>query len=130
MTKTDAAVLYENAVKPTHGTHCIGDLVSDRIDLLSDFSSFREFIDKQIQLHNLSKVGEVYHHFPGGGFTAVVCLSESHLSIHTWPERNYFTFDVFLSNFKRDNREITLSLFKDTISFFEAVAKSETILDR
>ena len=27
--------------------------------------------------------------FPGGGLTGCVIIGESHVAIHTWPERNY-----------------------------------------
>ncbi len=30
-----------------------------------------------------------------GGVTGTVVLSTSHAAIHTWPERRFFTFDVF-----------------------------------
>ena len=37
------------------------------------------------------------HHFsPSGGVSGVAVLSESHISVHTWPERNYAAFDVFM----------------------------------
>lgn len=37
------------------------------------------------------------HHFsPNGGISGVVVLAESHISIHTWPERNYAALDVFM----------------------------------
>jgi S-adenosylmethionine decarboxylase len=130
MTNPSVDVLVENPVTPVRGTHCIGDLVTNRTDLLSDFTAFQLFIDALIDQHGLTKVGEVYHTFPNGGYTAVVCLSESHLSIHTWPEKNYLTFDVFLSNFKRDNRDVTVSIFQDTVAFFAATIKQETLLDR
>ena len=32
----------------------------------------------------------------GGGVTGVVLLSESHISIHTWPERDYAAIDIFM----------------------------------
>ena len=38
-----------------------------------------------------------FHHFsPNGGVSGVVVLAESHISIHTWPERNYAAVDVFM----------------------------------
>lgn len=112
------------------GLHCIANLQTSRLDLLSDFLAFQYFIDKEIRDFQLNKVGEVYHNFATGGFTAVVCLSESHLSIHTWPERNYLTFDVFLSNYLKDNRATTEALYQHTIQFFEAKVLEETILNR
>lgn len=32
----------------------------------------------------------------GGGVTGVALLAESHISVHTWPERGYAAFDVFM----------------------------------
>lgn len=31
-----------------------------------------------------------------GGLSSVAILAESHLSVHTWPERNFAAFDVFM----------------------------------
>ena len=37
------------------------------------------------------------HHFsPCGGISGVAVLAESHISVHTWPERGYAAFDVFM----------------------------------
>jgi S-adenosylmethionine decarboxylase len=37
------------------------------------------------------------HHFsPDGGISGVAILAESHISVHTWPERDYAAFDVFM----------------------------------
>ncbi|QDH16929.1 adenosylmethionine decarboxylase [Swingsia samuiensis] len=38
-----------------------------------------------------------FHHFtPNGGVSGVIVLAESHISIHTWPERNFAAVDVFM----------------------------------
>ena len=37
------------------------------------------------------------HHFgEGAGVSGVAVLSESHISVHTWPEREYAAFDIFM----------------------------------
>lgn len=36
------------------------------------------------------------HHFEPQGVSGVVVLAESHISIHTWPERGYAALDVFM----------------------------------
>lgn len=37
------------------------------------------------------------HHFtPNGGVSGVAVLAESHISIHTWPERCYAAVDIFM----------------------------------
>ncbi len=38
-----------------------------------------------------------FHHFsPNGGVSGVLVLAESHISIHTWPERNFAAVDIFM----------------------------------
>ncbi len=32
----------------------------------------------------------------GGGISGVAVLAESHISVHTWPERDFAAFDVFM----------------------------------
>lgn len=37
------------------------------------------------------------HHFtPSGGISGAALLAESHISVHTWPERNFAAFDIFM----------------------------------
>ena len=33
---------------------------------------------------------------PNGGISGVAVLAESHISVHTWPERGYAAFDIFM----------------------------------
>jgi len=41
-------------------------------------------------------LSERWHHFGSGfGYTGVVILSESHISVHTWPEKGYAAIDAF-----------------------------------
>ncbi len=38
-----------------------------------------------------------FHHFtPNGGVSGVVVLAESHITIHTWPERHFAAIDIFM----------------------------------
>ena len=38
-----------------------------------------------------------FHHFsPNGGVSGVIVLAESHISIHTWPERGFAAIDIFM----------------------------------
>ena len=42
----------------------------------------------------------------GAGVTGVVMLSESHISIHTWPEHGYAALDVFMCGAARPERAL------------------------
>jgi S-adenosylmethionine decarboxylase proenzyme len=49
-------------------------------------------------------VAEAFHQFPGAGATGAVVLAESHLAIHTWPELDSVTLDLYVCNYSQDNR--------------------------
>ena len=36
-----------------------------------------------------------FNKFPPNGVSGVVVISESHLSVHTWPEVNYMALDIY-----------------------------------
>lgn len=102
------------------GLHILSEFKTKEIHLLEKHLPLKHMLDDLITGLHLQKVGEVYHPFPGGGFTCVVCLTESHISLHTWPEYGMATFDVFLSNFMKDNDELTRKIFKQTLSYFKS----------
>jgi S-adenosylmethionine decarboxylase len=88
---------------------------------LRDAAGSQRFFGALVARLGLTSVGEVYHVFDeNAGFTAVLALTESHLSIHTWPEHELATFDVFLSNFRRDNHATVRTIYAETLAFFEA----------
>jgi len=111
------------------GTHLLSSFGAPA-DKLTDLEGCRAHFDGLIAAHQLEKVGDVYHAFPDGGFTAVVALSESHLSIHTWPAFGTATFDVFLSNFRRDNGDRTRAIFDETIRYFGATVHNRASITR
>ncbi|MHC4717741.1 MAG: S-adenosylmethionine decarboxylase family protein, partial [Planctomycetota bacterium] len=49
------------------------------------------------RLADLKVLEGVEHIFPSGGYgrTTMLVLSESHTSVHTWPENRYVAFDLF-----------------------------------
>lgn len=52
----------------------------------------------------LAVVAEAFHQFAGAGATGALVLAESHLAIHTWPELNAVTLDLYVCNYSQDNR--------------------------
>ena len=50
-----------------------------------------------VQVANATLLHLHVHHFgPGCGVSGVAVLSESHISVHTWPERGFAAFDIFM----------------------------------
>ncbi len=49
------------------------------------------------------------HHFTeNNGISGVAVLAESHISVHTWPERGYAAFDVFMCGFTQPEKTIPI----------------------
>lgn len=48
-----------------------------------------------------------------GGITGVIIVSESHVSLHTWPERKFVNLDVFFCNYSRDNTRKARAVFAE-----------------
>ncbi|WP_310590670.1 S-adenosylmethionine decarboxylase [Dyadobacter sp. 50-39] len=109
----------------TPGLHLIATLHSDKADSLDGYSGFKALADELTDTYGLRKLGEVYHDFNPGGFTGMVCLSESHLSVHTWPEFGTVNVDIYLSNFQRVNNGTVLAIFERIATYFEAKVVSE-----
>lgn len=101
------------------GLHILSTF-SAPVSFLTDAEGCKLFFNGIIHQLGLTEVGCVYHSFPNNGFTAVVGLTESHVSIHTWPEFGLATFDVFLSNFTNDNSEKVRTFYAETIRYFQA----------
>ena len=116
--------------KYTPGRHLLLTLQVEDVLLLTSLDPFLEFTKDQIKVNHLNIVGTSTHTFQGGGFTAAICLMESHICIHTWPEFGQLTLDIYLCNYLKDNSDKVFrlgSLFKD---YFNAVVINETVVDR
>ena len=42
----------------------------------------------------------------------MIVLAESHMSLHTWPEKKYVTLDVYVCSYTQDNREKAKNLIQ------------------
>jgi S-adenosylmethionine decarboxylase len=60
--------------------------------------------------NNLTILGEVDHEFSPQGCTFMFLLSESHLSVHTFPEKNHLAFDLYSCRQYEDN-SIYINIF-------------------
>ncbi len=77
------------------GEHYIVELHTNNRKLLDDPEGIMRVLDKAAKAGNLTVEGRATKRFHPQGFTAVYLLSESHLSIHTWPELGYAALDVY-----------------------------------
>lgn len=92
------------------GLHLTADLYKCACParLLTDAEQLAALCREATLRSGLTIVDEKWHTFPDyqgqpGGVTGALLLMESHLAIHTWPERGGVTLDVYVCNFASDN---------------------------
>lgn len=101
------------------GLHILAEIDTHQLATLNDYLPLKHLLDSQIRQHGLTIVGEIFSSFDGGGgFTGVYCLTESHISIHTWPEFGRVTYDVFLSNYRKNNEPIVRAIHEALLAYF------------
>ena len=77
------------------GTHLIFDFWG--AEHLDDLELMETSLRRCVEVSGATLLHIHLHHFtPSGGISGVAVLAESHISVHTWPERNYAAFDVFM----------------------------------
>lgn len=87
-------------------THVIADLWDCDEDTLRDERAIRRAMVDAVEVAGGHVVDLSFHRFPGGGVTGFVSLKESHVSIHTWPERAFAAIDVFMCGRARPERAV------------------------
>ncbi|MEF9996671.1 MAG: adenosylmethionine decarboxylase, partial [Burkholderiaceae bacterium] len=107
------------------GLHLTGDLFECACSdaLFTDIETLASLCRKATADATLTIVDEKFHVFPDwngepGGITGTLLLAESHLAIHTWPERRGVTLDVYVCNFTDDNSPKAQQLFDRLMTAF------------
>ena len=75
--------------------HLLLELYGCDFEKLNDESFLRCTINNAAKLANATVLNLISNKFEPQGVTAIALLSESHLSIHTWPESSYSAVDIF-----------------------------------
>ncbi len=77
------------------GIHLLLDLWEARY--LDDIKRIEKAMRQCVEACGATLLHLHLHHFSSsGGVSGVAVLAESHISVHTWPERDYAAFDIFM----------------------------------
>jgi S-adenosylmethionine decarboxylase len=82
-------------IVPPGGTHLLVDLFESK--QLDDLRYVEEICTRAAQATGATVISGHFHHFGEGcGVSGMILLAESHLSIHTWPENQLATVDIYV----------------------------------
>jgi len=117
--------------KPFTGLHILGEITTNEVEKLKSLSRAKKHIQDIIKRHNLHELGYFYYKFSKGcGFSGLINLVESHIAIHTWPELNYLTLDVYLCDYSKDNSAVCKKVFEEIIEYFNPLKITKRLIKR
>ena len=77
------------------GYHLILELEGCPSSALDDRETVSRVMTQAVEASGATLIQPFFHQFAPQGVSGVVIISESHFSIHTWPEYGYAAVDIF-----------------------------------
>lgn len=77
------------------GTHALINLYGCRETEISRIKEVKKKLYEIVNASSLKPLSHKFHQFKPSGVTGIILLSESHISIHTWPEKKFAAIDIF-----------------------------------
>ena len=84
------------------GEHYIFDLSNCDRQILHDSERAYSLFARAVRESGLTVIDEGFYKFSPHGFTCFLLLSESHASLHSWPEYGYCAIDLFTCALGKD----------------------------
>jgi S-adenosylmethionine decarboxylase len=70
------------------------DVWFDELGILTDEAALLSVMHEAADVGGATVLGQASAVFPNGAVSAALLLSESHLTVHTWPEHGLARFDL------------------------------------
>ena len=119
------------------GLHLTADITGCQCDAawLTDAARLGAACVQAVRAAGLQAVAQLFHTFPSstygpGGVTATVLLAESHLCLHTWPEQQGVTLDVYVCNFGGDHSAKAHALMDALLALLQPTHISRNTIHR
>jgi len=77
------------------GNHLLIELYDCDTNTVNDVIKIEKLLLKAVKISGATPLNSTFHKFSPHGVSGVVVISESHFSIHTWPEYGYCALDIF-----------------------------------
>ena len=104
------------------GNHYLADMWG--CSYLENDKKIKEILIRAAEAAGATILHAHTHYFgKGQGVSGVAILAESHISIHTWPERNFAAFDIFMCG--QTNPELSLDVLKTEFQPSKIIVKKE-----
>ena len=124
--------VFEGKLVPVVGKHVFGNLYDIDDSILKNLGYLKEVVINAANAGNLHIIDIMERQFNQinspdiGGVSIIALITESHISLHTWPESRYATLDIYSCG-KESNPAIT---FDYVVSMLKPVSYKVFTADR
>lgn len=101
-----------------YGKHLIAEGYGIEKEKLNNLDLFLNIFENGIEKANVTNCGVMVKKFLPNGITIVILLAESHISLHTYPEKNSLFLDIFTCGKKDPN-----IIFEEVLNYFSTEIK-------
>ena len=115
-----------NHLEEQLGRHLIVEMMGSPYHRLNNITFIDNVFREACTIGSLTLLKMQLHQFKPFGVSGVAVLAESHISIHTWPEKSYAALDIFVCG-KNANPELALKYIEEQM---EATSLNVKTFDR
>ncbi len=108
------------------GKHLIMDMWGVEKTKKEHLKETKEKIKEIAKNHKNTILDEMHYIFPNNAFSFIIFLAESHISLHTWPEKEFISLDFYTCSEKTDMEKVAIDLAK----FFKPKKIKQQIINR
>lgn len=95
------------------GNHLLLDIAQFKNNQFKDENDILELLATWAREEGASVITHYNYHFEPQGVSGFVVLGESHIAIHTWPEKEYASIDIYTCGHKELNDKIAMRIIKE-----------------
>jgi S-adenosylmethionine decarboxylase len=110
------------------GKHLICELKNVKNEtLMHSLEGIKSLLDNICEKYNYSILGKMEHQFQPIGITLLYLLSESHISVHTFPEKGYIAMDIYTCR-EYENNDVYHEIYQYLVDCFDAEREVKPII--
>ncbi|RTZ91662.1 MAG: S-adenosylmethionine decarboxylase proenzyme [Deltaproteobacteria bacterium] len=79
----------------TLGRHVLTEFYGCKHKILDNIEEIKSLMEQAALFSGATIIDSRFHRFNPHGVSGVVIIAESHLAIHTWPEFDYASIDIY-----------------------------------
>jgi S-adenosylmethionine decarboxylase len=112
------------------GKHLIIDIKNIKNEnIINNIDKLKTVMDYICEKYDFNILQKIEHQFEPQGISIIYLLSESHMTIHTFPEKKYIAFDLYTCR-EYPNNDVYNEIHNYIVEEFQCDLENQKIVDR